>query len=51
MISSDNFNFHVPIQVINKAGEGSSSEMILAGIASTADKDRQGEELLPEGFD
>lgn len=46
----DDFNFHVPIQFV-KSGDGENPEMILAGIASTADKDRQGEMLIPDGFD
>jgi len=51
MIYEDNkFEFHVPVS-IQKSGEGKNGKMILAGIASTADKDREGENLIPEGFD
>ena len=45
-----NFTFHVPINVI-KGGDSESPDMVLAGIASTGAKDRQGEMLIPEGFD
>ena len=45
-----NFTFHVPINII-KGVDGESPDMILAGIASTGAKDRQGEMLIPEGFD
>ena len=46
----DNFRFHVPVQ-IEKAKEGEEGEMKLKGIASTSDKDSQGETLMPKGFD
>ena len=46
----DSFEFHVPVNVV-KAGEGANQKMILGGIASTADTDREGENLMPEGFD
>lgn len=45
----DSFHFHVPIEII-KAGEN-QAEMVLGGIASTGDFDRQGESLIPEGLD
>lgn len=47
----DNFRFFIPAK-ISKAGDGEGEdEMILEGIASTNSKDRQGETLLPQGFD
>ena len=47
---SDIFNFHVPISIVEKGGD-KKKEMVLGGIASTRDIDREGESLLPEGFD
>lgn len=46
----DKFEFHVPVE-IKKSGSGNNGKMVLGGIASTADKDREGENLIPEGFD
>lgn len=45
----ERFNFFVPVE-IEKAGKN-GEEMRIKGIASTADKDVQGETLLPSGFD
>jgi hypothetical protein len=51
MIYEDNkFEFHVPVE-IKKSGNSNDGKMILGGIASTADRDREGEMLIPEGFD
>lgn len=44
----ERFNFFVPIE-LEKAGNG--EKMKIKGIASTADKDTQGETLIPAGFD
>lgn len=46
---TDDFKFHVPITVVKGGEEG--SEMILGGIASTGDKDREGENIIPSGLD
>jgi len=47
----DNFNFFVECDTIEKAGADGKKQMRVGGIASTASEDRQGEELIPQGFD
>lgn len=50
-MKKDNFRFFVPATIC-KAGDGNDDgELILEGIASTDSEDRQGEILLPEGFE
>lgn len=44
------FKFHLPLDLV-KAGEGSDKKMVLGGIASTMDKDSDGEFLDPQGFE
>jgi len=48
-MTDNSFRFHVPISIVKAGEEG--KEMILGGIASTRDVDREGETLIPEGFD
>lgn len=48
---ADNFNFFVECDTFEKAGKDGEKEMRIGGIASTAAVDRQGEELIPNGFD
>lgn len=52
MTTSDNFNFFVPL-TLSKGGAngGNTQEMFLEGIASTNDRDADGEYLDPNGFD
>lgn len=47
----DDFKFHVPVDIVEKADGKGGKKMVLGGIASTNDFDRQGESLLNEGFD
>ena len=47
----DKFNFFVECETFEKAGADGKKEMRVGGIASTAEVDRQGEELIPTGFD
>jgi len=49
-VSSNKFKFHLPVNLI-KSGEGSEKKMVLGGIASTMDKDSDGEYLDPKGFE
>lgn len=48
---NDNFNFFVPAEIIEKAGKNGQKEMIVQGVASTREVDRQGELLDPSGYD
>lgn len=58
-MSNDKFNFFVESSVpediykaaINKKDDSRYDNMIVEGIASTSDKDKQGEELVPDGYD
>lgn len=49
MLDND-FEFYFPVDIVKGTGDD-NGKMKLAGIASTADTDRQGENLMPEGFD
>lgn len=51
MSRSDNFKFFVPANIEKGKDKDGNVEMIMQGIASTSDKDRQGEMLMPQGFD
>ena len=53
MIQKDDFNFFMPVDIVKSKAEDSNSneEMRIAGYASTADKDRQGETLMQKGLD
>lgn len=51
MIKEDKFNFFVPVEFEKAKGGKEQKEMIIKGIASTPDKDSEGEELIPIGFD
>lgn len=46
----NSFKFHIPVDLIEK-GKGSEKKLMLRGIASTDDYDRQGEILKNQGFD
>lgn len=46
----DDFQFWVPAEIISKGG-GKSKDMIIQGIASTADRDSDNEVLDPNGYD
>lgn len=48
---NDDFGFFVPFEAIEKADNGKEDKWIVQGIASTNHTDRQGENLIPEGFD
>ncbi|HNQ21397.1 MAG TPA: hypothetical protein PKI46_10085, partial [Bacteroidales bacterium] len=51
MSNKDNFKFFVPLE-IEKAKDSQGNEVMkIAGIASTADRDSDGEVLDPSGFD
>lgn len=54
MKSNEDFNFFVPIEVIEKSHKDKKGnevkEMIIEGIASTADTDADGEILEPSGY-
>ncbi|HDL74763.1 MAG TPA: hypothetical protein ENH06_00025 [bacterium] len=45
----DNFNFWMPLD-IEKAGEGDDLDWRVKGVASTEDKDFEGETLIPNGY-
>jgi hypothetical protein len=46
-----NFRFWVPLDTLEKSGEGKLKKMKVGGIASTSKKDMDGESLDPNGFD
>ncbi len=47
-----NFKFHLPLEVLEKATDANGREIMkIGGIASTAEKDADGEYLDPKGFD
>ena len=46
----DNFNFNLPIDIV-KSEDTSSDEWRIGGYASTADEDRQGDEIVQKGLD
>ena len=48
---SEYFNFWTPISSIKKGENGRSEEMLIEGIASTNEKDADGEHLDPRGFE
>lgn len=51
-MKSNSFNFWLPAELLEKSGdENSSDKMTIGGIASTMDKDTDGEFLDPNGFD
>lgn len=52
MIYADKFNFFIPIDMEKAVDEKTGKKsMKFKGVASTADKDSDEEELIPEGFD
>ena len=48
---SESFNFWTPISSIRKGGDGRPEDMLIEGIASTNEKDADGEHLDPRGFE
>lgn len=49
---NDNFKFYLPIDTLEKAYDKDGKEIMkIGGIASTSEKDTDGEFLSPEGFD
>lgn len=46
-----NFRFWLPLEVLEKSGEGKNVKMKVGGIASTKKRDMDGESLDPNGFD
>lgn len=49
--NNDNFKFFVPLEIEKAKDEQGKEVMKIAGIASTADRDSDGEVLDPSGFD
>jgi len=49
--NNDNFDFFIPVEILEKAGKNGEKEMIVQGVASTNEQDRQGETLEPNGYD
>jgi len=49
--NKDNFKFHMPIDLEKGVDKAGNEVMLIKGIASTPDKDTQGEYLDPAGFD
>ena len=47
----DTFKFHMEANVVKSEDENGKQVMVLEGIASTSDKDRQGENLTQKGLD
>jgi len=50
LVNGNDFHFFVPIEVVKKA-EGKDSDRVIQGIASTDDKDLQGEVVYQKGID
>lgn len=48
-MTKDDFNFWMPLD-IQKSGKGDDEEWVIKGIASTEDKDFEGETLIPNGY-
>lgn len=51
-LKEDNFNFSVPIDIVKSNNENEDEqEWRIGGYASTADEDRQGDEIVQKGLD
>lgn len=50
-MNSDNFKFYLPADILKATDINGQEKMTFKGIASTSDKDSQGEFLDPSGFD
>lgn len=51
-MKEDNFNFSVPIDIVKSNNENEDEqEWRIGGYASTADEDRQGDEIVQKGLD
>jgi hypothetical protein len=51
LLKDDTFSFFMPIEVMRKADGDKDTQRKIKGVASTADKDLQGETVLQSGID
>ena len=47
----DRFQFYVPVEIVKGRAKDGKDAMRISGVASTQDEDRDGEVMIPEGFD